>query len=131
MAASSFNLLVPTAVLSVAGLTSYVQTLLEQDEQLMQVWVTGEVTSAHNHRRGLFFTLQDPDAPAAVSCVIWSAQLETLAVSPVPGEQLIVLGRLRLYPQRGQYQLMVWQTLPAGEGLRFLRYRQLRERLAA
>ncbi len=114
-----------------AGLTSYIQTLLEYDEQLMQVWVTGEVTSTQSHRSGLFFTLQDPDAPAAISCVVWSAQLKALAQLPATGEQVIVLGRLRLYPQRGQYQLMVWQTLPAGEGLRALRYRQLRDRLEA
>jgi len=39
------------------------------------------------------------------------------------------LGSIRLYPQRGQYQLTVWQTLPAGEGLLALHYRQLRNRL--
>ncbi len=120
-----------TTVLSVAGLTNYIQTLLEYDEQLTQVWVTGEVTSTQAHCSGLFFTLQDPDASAAISCVVWSAQLKALAQLPATGEKVIVLGRLRLYPQRGQYQLMVWQTLPAGEGLRALRYRQLRDRLEA
>jgi exodeoxyribonuclease VII large subunit len=50
---------------------------------------------------------------------------------PVSGEQLIILGSLRVYPQRGQYQLSVWQALPAGEGLQALRYRQLRNRLEA
>ncbi len=45
------------------------------------------------------------------------------------GEQLIILGRVNLHPQRGTYQLIVWQALPAGEGLRALRYRQLSKRL--
>jgi exodeoxyribonuclease VII large subunit len=122
--------LVPTA-LSVAGLTAYIQALLEQDHQLRQVWVTGEVSSANRHRSGLFFTLQDPDAKAALSCVVWNSQLEKLVKQPIGGEQLIVLGSIRLYPQRGQYQLSVWQVLPAGEGLLALRYRQLRNRLEA
>ena len=121
---------IPTA-LSVAGLTAYIQALLEQDQQLQQVWVTGEVSSANQHRSGLFFTLQDPDTLAAISCVVWKSQLEKLAQIPVRDEQLIVLGSIRLYPQRGQYQLTVWQTLPAGEGLLALRYRQLRLRLEA
>lgn len=125
------NLLVPPTVLSVAGLTNYIQALLEQDEELLQVWVTGEVSSASRYRSGLFFTLQDPDARAALQCVVWTAQLERLTILPLQGEQVIVLGRIRVYPQRGQYQLMVWQVLPAGEGLRALRYRQLRDRLAA
>jgi exodeoxyribonuclease VII large subunit len=124
------NLLIPPAVLSVSGFTDYLQSLLEQDEQLAQVWLTGEVSSANRHRSGLFFTLQDPEVEASLQCVIWSSSLEKLAIMPEAGEQVIVLGRVRLYPQRGQYQLVVWQVLPAGEGLRALRYQQLRDRLS-
>jgi exodeoxyribonuclease VII large subunit len=125
------NLLVPPTVLSVSGLTSYLQLLLEQDDQLVQIWITGEVSSANRHRSGLFFALRDPDEDAMLQCVAWTSYLEKLAIVPEPGEQVIVLGRIRLYPQRGQYQMVVWQVLPAGEGLRSLRYQQLRSRLEA
>ena len=125
------DFLVPDTALSVAGLTAYIQALLEQDNQLRQVWVTGEVSSANRHRSGLFFTLQDPDTKAAISCVVWNTLLDKLVQVPIHGEQVIVLGSIRLYPQRGQYQLTVSQTLPAGEGLLALRYRQLRNRLEA
>ena len=125
------SLLVPESALSVEGLTAYIQMLLEQDDQLRQVWVTGEVSSATRYRSGLFFTLQDPDAKAAISCVVWQSQIEKLAVLPTQGEQLILLGRINVHPQRGSYQLNIWQALPAGEGLRALRYRQLRHRLEA
>ncbi len=125
------SLLVPDTALSVAGLTAYIQALLEQDNQLRQVWVTGEVSSATRYRSGLFFTLQDPSAEAAINCVVWNHQLNRLATSPIAGEQLIILGRVQVHPQRGNYQLIVWQALPAGEGLRALRYRQLRKRLEA
>jgi len=131
MTSSIQNSLIPEAALSVAGLTDYIQELLEQDDQLRQVWVTGEVSSANRHRSGLFFTLQDPDSKASIQCVVWSSQLSKLLQVPVSGEQLIILGSLRVYPQRGQYQLSVWQALPAGEGLQALRYRQLRNRLEA
>lgn len=117
--------------ISVGGITAYIQELLEQDEQLSQVWITGEVSSTNHHRRGLFFTLQDPQDKAAISCVAWNGQLEKLAQIPVTGEQVIVLGSVRLYPGRGQYQLTVWQSFPAGEGLLALRYRQLRDHLQA
>jgi exodeoxyribonuclease VII large subunit len=131
MTSSLPHLLVLDTALSVAGLTSYIQTLLEQDDQLQQVWVTGEVSSASRYRSGLFFTLQDPDAQAAISCVVWNNQLAKLLTPPAQGEQLIILGRIHVHPQRGNYQLIVWQALPAGEGLRALRYRQLRHRLDA
>ncbi|HEY9665331.1 MAG TPA: exodeoxyribonuclease VII large subunit [Coleofasciculaceae cyanobacterium] len=123
--------LIPEAVLSVGGLTDYIQNLLEQDNQLRQVWVMGEVSSTSGHRSGTFFTLQDPDSKASIQCVVWNSQLSKLIQQPVSGEQLIILGSIRVYPQRGQYQLSVWQALPAGEGLQALRYRQLRNRLEA
>ncbi|MEO0456064.1 MAG: exodeoxyribonuclease VII large subunit [Cyanobacteria bacterium P01_A01_bin.114] len=117
--------------ISVAGLTDYIQLLLEGDERLHQVWVVGEVSSAKQHSSGCFFSLQEPDGSASISCVVWRSQLEKLAAPPTVGEQVVVLGQIRLYPKRGSYQLTVWQVLPAGDGLKALRYRQLRQRLAA
>lgn len=125
------DFLIPDSPLSVAGLTDYLQTLLETDPQLRQVWVAGEVSSASQHRSGLFFTLQDSEAAVAIKCVVWKNQLPKLMQMPLAGEQIIILGSIRLYPTRGEYQLQVWQALPGGEGLQALRYRQLRSRLAA
>lgn len=123
--------LISDTALSVAGLTSYIQDLLELDDQLRQVWVIGEVSSANVHRSGLFFTLQEPDGSAAIRSVIWNSQLGKVVQLPEKGEQVMVLGTIRLYPKRGEYQLTVWQAFPAGEGLQALRYRQLRSRLEA
>jgi exodeoxyribonuclease VII large subunit len=123
--------LLPDRIVSVAGLNGYVQSLLEDDPQLSQAWVVGEVSSANEYRSGLFFTLQDPDAQASVQCVVWRSQRSRLMTVPTPGTQIIVLGQLRLYSPRGQYQFIVLQTIPAGAGLRALRYRQIRDRLQA
>ena len=123
--------LVPNTALSVSGLTSYIQDLLQQDRQLRGVWVTGEVSSAKRYPSGLYFTLQDPQGNAAINCVAWSSQLGNLVQLPVPGEQLIVLGSIQVYRQRGDYKLHIVQSLPAGVGLQALRSRQLRSRLEA
>jgi exodeoxyribonuclease VII large subunit len=131
MAKKSPDLLFPDTALSVAGVTRYIATLLESDDQLRQVWVTGEVSSAKHHRSGLFFTLQDPAADAAISCVAWNGTLNQLVTLPEVGEQVIVLGNIRVYQPRGSYQLTTLQVLPGGEGLRALQYRQLRQRLEA
>ena len=131
MTANLPNLLVPETPISVGGITSYIQALLEDDSQLRQIWIIGEVSSANRYASGLFFTLQDPDVKATISCVAWNGYLHKLVTLPATGEQIVVLGTMRVYPPRGQYQLIVTQVLPAGEGLQALRYRQLRDRLAA
>ncbi len=123
--------LIPDSALSIAGLTDYIQLLLEEDSVLRQVWVTGEVSSANNHRAGLFFTLRDTDGDASIKCITWKSQIPRLAQMPAVGEQIIVLGSIRLYPARGEYQLSVWQAIPAGVGLQALRFQQLKNRLTA
>lgn len=120
---------ISTCALSVAGLTDYIKTVLEEDATLRQVWVVGEVSSTKPHSSGLFFTLQDEAGAATINCVAWRSQLSRLANLPQLGEQITVLGSLRVYPQRSNYQLTVWQVLPTGDGLRALRHRQLRQRL--
>ncbi|MEM6251919.1 MAG: exodeoxyribonuclease VII large subunit [Cyanobacteria bacterium P01_D01_bin.156] len=116
---------------SVAGVTEYIQLLLEGDENLRNIWIIGEVSSARNHGSGCFFALQEPDGSATLNAVVWRSQLPKLSVLPTVGEQVIVLGQLKVYPKRGSYQLTTWQVLPAGDGLQALRYRQLRSRLAS
>lgn len=119
----------PETALSVGGLTDYIQSLLEEDDQLRQVWVVGEVSSTSPHRSGLFFAIQDPQSKALLNCVVWQSQLVKLATIPERGEQVLLLGSIKLFPGQGRYQLTIWQCLPAGEGLRSLRYRQLKQRL--
>ncbi|MBW4510821.1 MAG: exodeoxyribonuclease VII large subunit [Scytonematopsis contorta HA4267-MV1] len=131
MSADLSKSIIPETALSVAGLTDYIQALLEENEILSRVWVVGEVSSANNHRSGLFFTLQDTNGSASIKCVAWNSQLPKLAQIPKVGEQIIILGSIRLYPQRGEYQILVWQSLPAGLGLQALRFQQLRNRLLA
>ncbi|WP_204141601.1 exodeoxyribonuclease VII large subunit [Halomicronema sp. CCY15110] len=122
---------VPDTALSVAGVTDYIQALLEQDPQLSRVWVMGEVSSASDRGGHIFFTLQDPEATAAIQAVVWRSQRQKLTTLPAAGEQVILLGQIRVYPARGQYQLSTLQLLPAGAGLQALKRRQLYERLAA
>nr|WP_275337181.1 exodeoxyribonuclease VII large subunit [Nodosilinea sp. TSF1-S3]MDF0369952.1 exodeoxyribonuclease VII large subunit [Nodosilinea sp. TSF1-S3] len=119
------------AALSVGGLVDYIKAVLEDDPTLRQVWVVGEVSSANPHAKGLFFTLTDPDTGAAINAVAWRSQQARLTTLPTVGDQVIALGTVKVYPQRSSYQLTVWQVLPSGDGLKALRYRQLRQRLAA
>jgi exodeoxyribonuclease VII large subunit len=117
--------------ISVEGLVDYIKTTLEGDPTLHRLWLIGEVSSANRHTKGLFFTLKDLEGSAAINCVVWRSQFPRLSHLPQMGEQITVLGSVRVYPQRSNYQLNVWQVLPTGDGLRALRYRQLKARLTA
>ncbi len=117
--------------LSVTGLTEYIKFLLEDDPQLIQVWITGEVSSLHVHRVGVFFTLSDSEGQATIKCVVWNSQKSQLRELPELGSEILVQGNVRLYAKKGEYQLTVFQVLATGEGLQALRYQQLKSRLAS
>lgn len=117
--------------ISVSGLVDYIKATLEDDPTLRQVWVVGEVSSANPHAKGLFFTLTDLEDNAAINCVAWRSQQARLTSQPAVGEQVTVLGTVKVYPQRSSYQLTVWQVFPTGDGLKALRRRQLKQRLEA
>ena len=104
------SLLVPDSALSVAGLTAYIQALLEQDSHLRQVWVTGEVSSASRYRRGLFFTLQDPDAQAAIK-----AFEQVVQINPQNLDALINLG-LAFADLKNDREAMRWYRKAAEQG---------------
>lgn len=99
----------PETALSVTGLTEYIKLLLEEDPQLIKVWVTGEVSSLHVHRMGVFFTLSDNEGRATIKCVVWNSQKERLLELPKPGSEILVMGNVRLYARKGEYQLTVFQ----------------------
>ncbi len=119
-------------VLSVAGVSAYIQTLVEEDPYLRRLWITGEVSSYSPHRKGhLFLSLTDPQSGDVLKAVVWGSQVPRLTFWPRVGQQVIVLGHIRTYGRGSTYQCQVWDILPAGEGLLALRYQQLKSRLAA
>lgn len=115
--------------LSVTEVTERIKTLLTEDEILQQVWVVGEVTELKTYASNTYLTLGDPDGNATIRCVIWSNLSRKLVHFPQPGKKVLVLGSVRIYAARSNYQLNLYQVFPAGEGLQALRYQQLRSRL--
>ena len=126
---TKMNKILGTA-LSVRGLTEYIQLLLEDDPQLIRVWVSGEVSSLKVHTVGLFFTLSDSGGQTTLKCVIWNSQKTRLQELPKLGTEILVKGNIRLYPKKGEYQLTIFEVLATGDGLQALRYQQLKTRLA-
>ena len=117
--------------ISVAGITFYIKEILEQDSQLQQISVIGEVSSTNLNSGSLYFTLSESDNSASIPCAIWRNTLQNIHHKPQKGEQIIVTGTISFYLPRGNYKLIVNTVYLAGEGIQNLRYLQLRSRLKA
>lgn len=114
-------------ILSVSRLTTLIRGVLEDNFE--HVWVEGEVSNLAMPASGhLYFTLKD--AGAQIRCVMFRASARALKFRPRDGMGLIVRGRITLYEQRGDYQLLVEYLEPQGMGALQLAFIQLKEKLA-
>jgi exodeoxyribonuclease VII large subunit len=115
-------------VLSIGELTRTLKGLLE--ETYANVWVEGEVSnlsrpSAYGHQ---YLTLKDDEAP--LKAVLYRAIALRLRFDLRDGMRVIARGRLTLYMQRGEYQLLIEEIQPKGIGPLELAFRQLKEKLS-
>lgn len=118
-------------VLSVAQLSRYLKELLEVDDVLQNIWVQGEISGYRTYSSGhSYFTLKD--AEAQLHCVFFkTARLRSSAPVLRDGIAIAANGRISYYERDGKLQLYVECVELIGEGALFLRFEQLKARLAA
>ena len=112
----------------VRELVSQVRELVE--EQYGDVWVEGEISNFRPAPSGhVYFTLKDADAQLPI--VLFRRQAMLLRFRPEDGLHVLVRGRVSVYEQRGQMQLVAETMEPVGAGSLQLAFEQLKERLKA
>src|SRR5271157_2365018 len=112
----------------VRELVGLVRELVEQ--KYGDVWVEGEISNLRPAPSGhLYFTLKDADAQLPV--VLFRRQALLLRFRPEDGLHVLVRGRVSVYEQRGQMQLVAETMEPVGAGSLQLAFEQLKERLKA
>ena len=115
-------------VLTVGELTLQVKRLLEQ--QVGQVWVTGEVTNLRAQSSGhIYFTLKD--AESQLNCVLFRNEARESRALLQDGRKVVLQGDLTVYEPRGQYQLRVTVVELQGIGALQLEFEKLKQKLNA
>jgi len=113
---------------SIRDLVAGVRRRLEREYD--NVWVEGEISNCRPAASGhMYFTLKDGDAQLAV--VLFRAQASLLRFRPQDGLAVLVRGRVSVYEQRGQLQMIAETMEPRGAGALQLAYEQLKARLQA
>lgn len=120
----------PEAALGVGEIAQAAKDVVEG--AFPRLWVRGEVMGFKQYPSGhWYFTLKD--AQGALSCVVWHAKSKrrTIPAAPDEGMDVVVLGRLTVYPAKGQLQFSVDAIEAAGEGLWRKQFEEARRRLEA
>ncbi|HIJ78855.1 MAG: exodeoxyribonuclease VII large subunit [Desulfobulbaceae bacterium] len=112
---------------TVTELTRSIKVLLETGFSF--VTVVGEISNLRRPFSGhLYFTLKDQNAQ--LKAVLFKPQQRYLQALPQDGMEVICRGRLSVYEQRGDYQLIVDHLDHKGAGSLQLAFEELKKKLA-
>ncbi len=117
----------PTA-LSVSELNQSARRLLE--ERFNLVWIRGEISNFARPRSGHWYFILKDDA-AQVRCAMFVNRNRLCRMQPGDGGEVLLRGRVSLYENRGEFQVIVEHMEAAGEGALRAAYEALKARLAA
>jgi exodeoxyribonuclease VII large subunit len=109
------------AAITVSQLNHRAKTLLEKG--LARLWVEGEISNMARPASG--------HEKAQVRAAWFRQRQRGPAIGFKDGDKVLAYGRVSLYEPRGDYQLIVEQLEPAGEGVLKQRFDALKKRLLA
>jgi len=116
------------AVLTISELTARIREALE--DRFPAVWVEGEISNYRVYGSGhAYFTLKDADAQLRV--VLFRNRARRIKFEPGDGLHVMAFGSIEVYPQRGEYQMVIELLEPKGLGALQLAFDQLKARLQA
>jgi exodeoxyribonuclease VII large subunit len=118
----------PLRLWQVGALCKAIGTSLESQFNPVRVGgeISGFVRAASGH---CYFNLKD--ATGQMRCAAFKRVASSIDFSPRDGDQVEVQGRLGVYEQRGELQLVVEAMRRAGQGALFERFLQIKARLQA
>jgi exodeoxyribonuclease VII large subunit len=113
---------------TVRDLIAAVRSQLERE--YTDTWVEGEISNFRAAESGhIYFTLKD--AGAQIRVVIFRSQARLLRFRPENGMQVVARGRVTVYEDRGELQIMAEYLEPKGAGALLVAFEQLKAKLQA
>lgn len=114
-------------ILTVTELTRTIRGILETE--LPFVIVSGEISNLRQPYSGhVYFTLKDDSSQ--LRAVLFKQQQKYLRQLPEDGQQVICRGRISVYEQRGEYQLIIDYLERSGTGELQVAFENLKQKLA-
>ena len=117
-------------VYSVNEINNYAKSLLDNDENLKYVFVTGEISNYKAHYSGhLYMTIKDETA--SIKAVMFAGNASKLRFNVENGMKVLIFGTVSLFSRDGSFQLYINDMQPDGMGALSIAFEQLKKKLAA
>lgn len=114
--------------ITVTQLTRYIKYKIDNDVNLNEVFLKGEISNFKAHSRGHFyFTLKDENS--RINAIMFSSQTSKIKFMPEDGMKVLVTGKISVFEANGAYQIYVSDMLEDGVGNLYIAFEQLKKKL--
>lgn len=114
--------------LKVSELNTQIKAILEQT--FLDVCVQGEISSVKVHTSGHIY-LSIKDEHSSIKCVMFKGNTRGLKITLEVGQNVVILGSMSVYTQKGEYQILCKSITLAGVGELALAFENLKNKLQA
>lgn len=114
--------------ITVTQLTRYIKYKIDNDVNLNEVFLKGEISNFKAHSRGhYYFTLKDDGS--RINAIMFASSTKKLKFIPSDGMKVLVTGKISVFEANGGYQIYVNGMLEDGVGNLYIAFEQLKKRL--
>lgn len=119
-----------STVLKVSQINTYLKSIIDEDINLKNIYITGEISNFTNHYRTghLYFTLKDEKS--AIKAVMFRTSASRLRFEPENGMKVLIRGSVSVFERDGTYQIYCDDMIPEGVGELTIAFEQLKEKLS-
>ncbi|MCI7702413.1 MAG: exodeoxyribonuclease VII large subunit [Tenericutes bacterium] len=114
--------------ITVTQLTRYIKYRIDNDVNLNEVFLKGEISNFKAHSRGhYYFTLKDDGS--RINAIMFASSTKKIKFIPSDGMKVLVTGKISVFEANGGYQIYVNDMLEDGVGNLYIAFEQLKKKL--
>ncbi len=117
-------------IFTISTLNNYIKTMFDSNFVLRNISVRGEISNYKQYPNGhIYFSLKDDSS--SLKAVMFYDYARKLKGEFKVGDEVIIVGRISVYPARGEYQLYAETMELYGKGAQLIELELLKKKLAA
>ena len=116
--------------LSVTAINKYLKYKFDNDNNLTNVYLKGEISNLKFHTTGhLYFSIKDENSK--INAIMFSSSAKKLNFKPMDGSKVLIQGRISVYESSGSYQIYVNEMIEDGVGNLYIAFEKLKKQLSS
>lgn len=114
--------------ITISQINNFIKRIFDGTSYLQKVYLRGEISNFKRHTSGhLYLTLKDSES--RISAIMFRSMASKLTFAPEDGMNVLVEGRISVYPAGGNYQIYIDKMEQDGIGNLYVEFERLKKKL--